>query len=225
MPEFVSVLLPVKNGEFTIKDSISSVLNQSHLNLELIVIINDTTDNTEKVINSINDDRIRIIHSQPGLVSALNAGLREAKYEIIARQDCDDIWFDFKLEKQLSVLKNRNVDILGTQMEINSSSNGKSITNYPINHEECLSWLFEAKNPIGHPSVIFRKKIIDKVGGYWDIFPFAEDMDFWMRSIPFYKLGNCDFIGMRYNHIHNVSYNPKIPQIISHHYRNLYGVK
>ena len=220
----ISVILPSYNSEKTIEVSILSVLNQTYSNLELIVVLNGCTDKTEDVVGRISkeDNRLKVIHSEKGIVPALNTGLRYASGDIIARQDSDDEWYNFKLEKQLEQFA--NCDILGTQIDVNSSG---SITrsNYPLDHNGCVEWLMNSRNPIAHPSVIFKKSILDKVGGYWDIFPLAEDMDFWMRSIPFFKLKNSDFSGMKYNHVHNPKYNCNVPRIVSHHYRNLYGVK
>lgn len=220
----ISVILPAYNSEKTIESSIRSVLNQTYTNFELIVVLNGCSDNTEDIAKTISksDNRIKIHHSEKGIVPALNTGLRYASGDIIARQDADDEWYKFKLEKQIEQFN--NCDILGTQIDI-SSSGIINQSNYPLDHSGCVNWLLNSQNPIAHPSVIFKRSILDKIGGYWDLFPFAEDMDFWLRCIPFFKLKNADFIGMKYNHVHNPKYNSTVPIIVSRHYRSLYGVK
>ena len=220
----ISVILPAYNAERTIEVSIQSVLNQTYSDLELLVVLNGCTDGTDDTVGRIskNDSRVKLLHSEKGIVPALNTGLMHASGDVVARQDGDDEWYPFKLEKQLEQFT--DCDILGTQIDVNSSGNINR-SNYPLDHNGCVGWLLGSQNPIAHPSVIFKRSILNRVGGYWDIFPLAEDMDLWMRCIPFFKLKNTDFVGMKYNHIHNPKYDSNVPRIISHHYRNLYGVK
>lgn len=216
--------MPVYNSESTIEKSVDSVLNQSYKNLEVIVVMNGCTDKTEEIMKGFlkKDKRVKLFYSEKGLVVALNTGLRHATGDIIARQDSDDEWYEFKLEKQLEQFT--DCDILGTQIDIVTSDKINQ-SNYPLSHENCVNWLMQSQNPIAHPSVIFKKNVIDKVGGYWDLFPLAEDMDLWMRCVPFFKIKNSDFVGMKYNHKHNPNYDCRVPRALSSHYRNLYGIK
>lgn len=223
----ISVVIPIRNSASTIEASIQSVLSQGIEDLEILCIINGTTDNTEEVINSIKDSRIRILHSQPGIVPALNEGLRNARGNIIARQDADDIWLPSKLNKQLDFLdKNTEIDVVGTQLDV-VDANGDLIrkTTYPTVHDDMVKSLLTGNNPIGHPSVVFRKRILDRCAGYFDLFHLAEDYDLWIRAIPWYKLANLDETLVTYKHVPNPTYNPQIPQILSSWYRMVYGVK
>lgn len=223
----ISVVIPVRNSEKTVKESIESVINQKEENIEILCIINGTSDNSEKIIQDIKDKRIKILHSEPGIVPALNTGLRHAKGEYIARQDADDVWLEDKLTKQLNFLKsNTNIDILGTQLNVVDKDNNLiRKTNYPINHNQIISNLLIGENSIGHPSVIFKKSVLDKCGGYYDLFPFAEDLDLWTRLIPWFKFANLDEPLVRYKHIPNPNYNPSIPKIVSSWYRMIYNIK
>lgn len=223
----ISVVIPVRNAASTVQESIRSVLTQEIQDLEILCIVNGTTDNTEEVIQDIKDDRIKILRSEPGIVPALNMGLRNCKGDFIARQDADDVWLSNKLKKQLEFFdKNSDVDIVGTQLNV-VDANNKFIrtTNYPIEHSHIISSLLSGENSIGHPSVVFKKKILDKCAGYFDLFPFAEDLDLWSRSIPWYKFANLDEPLVRYKHVPNPNYNPSVPKIVSAWYRMVYGVK
>jgi len=219
----VSVVIPARNSEKTLSQAVNSVLEQSYTNIEVIIAVNASSDNTLEVAKSFNDSRVRVIETQPGIVSALNSCLKISRGKYIARQDADDEWLPEKLVRQIEVLENTNIDILGSQMIVNENNN-RTITKYPLTHNECINWLFTGRNPIGHPSVIFRSSILEKVGGYWEIFPFAEDMDLWMRLLPYARLANLNEPLNIYNHVHNVNYNPMVPVILSRFYSNLYGV-
>lgn len=219
----VSVILPARNAEKTIHDACSSVLTQDFEDLELIVIVNGSNDKTEEVVKSLDDKRVIITASDPGIVPALNTGLRLAKGEIIARQDADDLWYKGKLSQQVSAFDENYADVIGTQMKIVQNNVPDSTTLYPKNHQEILQWFGQFKNPIGHPSVAFRRNIINRIGGYWDYFPLAEDFDLWMRMLPFVKFGNLDFIGVQYNFTLNQNYSHETPVMLIRHYAALYN--
>ena len=224
----ISVIIPVKDAEKTIKASIDSVLAQGINDIEIICVINNCTDDTEKIINQAfsQEKRIKTIRSNSGIVPALNEGIRFSKGEIIARQDADDVWLPNKLENQLKFLeKNKEIDILGTQLNVVDQFNNLiNVTNYPTEHKVITNSLLFGNNSIGHPSVVFKRKILDKCAGYLDLFPMAEDMDLWIRAANWYKLANLSESFVEYRHVHNPKYNPKVPQLLSTWYRMIYGV-
>src|SRR5450830_803139 len=87
----VSVLLPVYNGELYIREAIESILAQTYSNFELIIINDGSSDDSERIINSFLDPRIRYYRQEnQGLPATLNRGIELSKGEIIARQDQDD---------------------------------------------------------------------------------------------------------------------------------------
>ena len=109
----VSVIIPTYNRAHLIKRSALSVLNQTYSNLELIIVDDGSTDNTEKIVKSINDDRVIYI-KQPnqGACAARNNGINHAKGEFIAFHDSDDVWHQDKLEKQLETLRRTKADLV-----------------------------------------------------------------------------------------------------------------
>lgn len=221
----VSVIVPARNSENTLGDSIESVLMQSYEDFELLIIVNNSSDSTLDVAKSYTDKRIKVFESSPGIVPALNVGLQNSKGKYIARQDADDLWYQDKLKFQIERFETGDIDILGTQMCIKEKDKQDIITTYPAFHNDCVTWLINGKNPIGHPTVMMKKTLFDKVGGYWEFFPFAEDLDLWTRSIPHAKFANLDFVGIQYNFVPNQNYNPNVPKILSSYYSSLYGIK
>jgi len=219
MTKKVSVLVPVKNCESTVEKSINSVLEQSFQNFEIVLIDNNCTDNTIELAKDLAKDKIKVFSCpEPGIVPALNFGLQKIQTEFIARQDGDDLWYPQKLEKQIAFLdNNEDIDICGTQIRL-VNSHGKIIDDsfrYPTEDQEIKSWLLMGKNSIAHPSVVFRKSILLRVGGYDDTYPVAEDHHLWLRCIKWFNFANLPDILVDYNSNHNPNYDPKYPLLAS----------
>lgn len=112
----ISVIMPAFNCEKYISKSIDSVLHQTHKNWELIIVNDNSSDNTASIANEYakKDSRIRVINQIPnaGCAQARNLGVSEAKGMYIAFLDSDDVWVAEKLEKQLSLLSKKKAQIV-----------------------------------------------------------------------------------------------------------------
>jgi len=111
MPEknpTVSVIISTYNRAHLIGRAIQSVLNQTYQDFEVIVVDDGSTDNTEEIVKSFNDPRIRYIRHEKnkGAAAARNTGIKAARGKYIAFQDSDDEWLPEKLEKQMKVFEN-----------------------------------------------------------------------------------------------------------------------
>ena len=214
----VSVVIPVKDCANTVERSIKSVINQTYKNLEIIVIDNNCKDDTIKKVKELNDERIKIVDCKvPGIVPALNTGLKLCSGDFIARQDGDDYWHPKKLEKQLALLESSKADICGTQINILNEKLEIVDDNfrYPLRDRPIKSWLLTGKNSIAHPSVVFRKEVLLRVGGYDDSYPIAEDHHMWLRCIRWFNFANISETMVDYTAIHNPGYDPKYPLLSS----------
>jgi len=120
--DLVSVIIPTYNRAHLIKRSIMSVLNQTYSNLELIIVDDGSTDNTEEVVKSIDDNRVIYIkQSNQGACTARNNGINHAKGEFIAFQDSDDAWHEDKLEKQIKCLKETGADLVVCKVQVTNN--------------------------------------------------------------------------------------------------------
>lgn len=101
----VSVVLPTYNRAHLIRRSITSVLAQTYHDLELIIVDDGSTDNTEEVVRAFDDQRIRYLKypENRGVSAARNTGIKAARGSYIAFQDSDDEWLPQKLEKQMEL--------------------------------------------------------------------------------------------------------------------------
>lgn len=127
----VSVIIPTYNRAHIISRAIQSVLDQTYQDLEIIIVDDGSTDNTESVIKSFNDKRIiynKSNNKNKGVASARNIGVKLSRAEYIAFQDSDDVWYPYKLEKIMKVIEDhRNIDFIYSYGKV--IRNGKFIRN------------------------------------------------------------------------------------------------
>src|SRR6056297_2960635 len=111
----VSVIIPTYNRAKTLLRAIDSALAQTIDDLEVVVVDDGSTDNTESVLAAYDDPRVRpVIHeTNQGANVARNTGLEHACGEYVAFLDSDDEWHPAKLERQLAVLEERSSDWIG----------------------------------------------------------------------------------------------------------------
>lgn len=198
----ITVLMPVYNCELYIKQAIDSILNQTFLDFEFIIIDDASTDETLSIIKSYHDSRIKLIEKplNTGYTNSLNYGLSIAKGEYIARMDGDDISFPERFEKQIDFLdKNPDVVVCGSFFKVIGTDKVYAVCE---NHEEIkLAMLQDC--PMGHPTVMMRKKIFREYDLVYDRSKEpAEDYDLWTRLLFCGKLHNLQEVLLNYR-MHN----------------------
>lgn len=111
--EPVSIILPTYNRADKLGDAIGSVLAQNYETFELLVIDDGSTDQTETLINSYEDKRVRYyrMEKNSGQSKARNVGMQMAKYDYLAFEDSDDMWRQGKLEAQMDTMLHADPDI------------------------------------------------------------------------------------------------------------------
>lgn len=186
----ISVLMPVFNCELYIKEAIESILNQTYSNFEFLIIDDASSDQTLSIIKTYDDHRIKLIEKpvNTGLTYSLNIGLSIAKGEYIARMDGDDICLPERFAKQISFLEN-NMDyvLCGTNYKILGMN---IIVQLPQDYDAIKLTLLD-NCCVAHPTVMYRKKTIDKFDLVYDILKEpAEDYDMWVRLISKGKFYN-----------------------------------
>ena len=108
MPELVSIIMPSYNTAKYIEESIKSVLAQTYMNWELLIVDDCSTDNTDEIVQPfLSDKRVKYLKNEKNSGAAIsrNRALREAKGKWIAFLDSDDLWMPEKLEKQIAFMK------------------------------------------------------------------------------------------------------------------------
>jgi len=178
----VSIITPSYNSEKHISEAITSVLNQSYQNWEMLIVDDFSNDNSAEIIETFSkmDKRIKLIRLKENVGSALarNAAIKKAKGRFIAFLDSDDTWFPEKLEKQLTYLKQHNLVLTYSAYEtMDEDSHTINIRNIQetITYKDMLK-----SNHIGNLTGIYDSNYFGKV--YME--PYGhEDYILWLRLI------------------------------------------
>jgi len=186
----ISVIIPVYNGEKTIKQTVESVLNQTFKDFELLIINDGSQDATLEIIQAINDERIQVFSYQNSGVSASrNRALTKAKGEFISFIDADDLWTPNKLELQFKALQDNPQAAVAYSWSdwIDESGqflrSGGHITVNGKAYEKLLlrDFIESGSNPL------IRKQALDEVGCFEQSVTPAEDWDMWLRLAARYE--------------------------------------
>ena len=172
------------NGEKFLIEAITSVLNQTYKNFELIFFNNFSSDKSEIIIKSINDDRIKYYSSNIflELYSARNEAIKKAKGEYITFLDTDDLWENNKLDKQLEFFKNNlSTKILYTNYYIfrNSQKDKKLFLKKKKPSGKITQDLLNS-NKIGINTIMVKRDIFKKYNFKSD-YSIIGDFDFLVR--------------------------------------------
>jgi len=149
MNELVSIITPCYNSEKFLDECISSVLNQSYQNWEMLIVDDNSSDNSCALINSYSkrDDRIKplFLNENLGPAMARNNAITNAKGKYIAFLDSDDIWLPEKLELQINFMKKNNYSFVFSSYSV-ISDDGKP--KYTISVPEKITYKRYLKNTI-----------------------------------------------------------------------------
>jgi glycosyltransferase involved in cell wall biosynthesis len=184
----VSIVLPAYNAAPTIARAIESVRQQTFTDWELVVIDDGSTDKTADIAAVTSDPRVRVLRrDHQGLVAALNAGLASARGALIARLDADDECLPCRLAEQVSMLNEHpDIGVVGCRVEFGGDRASKA--GYALHVDWVNSFFLPElielyrfiESPFAHPSVMFRRALIDRHGGYRSG-NFPEDYELWLR--------------------------------------------
>ena len=179
----VTVLMPVHGDGTFLAETINSVLQQTYRNFKLLIILDRPSSKCRDMVTSfaVRDSRIQAIDSPTsGISSALNEGLKQTADSYIARIDADDLMVNHRIDTQVRYLiKNPKIDLVGSQLQIFGTRIRES-TSYPLSSPR-ISKALRIRNVIAHPSVMYRREVVVKSGGYNSEFNGAEDYDLWLR--------------------------------------------
>jgi glycosyltransferase involved in cell wall biosynthesis len=174
--DLVSVIIPAFNGERFLAEAIGSVFAQRYEPLEVIVVNDGSTDGTG-VVAACFGGRVRyFLQPNRGPAAARNRGLREARGEVIAFNDADDVWATDKLRLQLDRLRRRpQVEVvLGRKCYTRpeKTSDGRTV----------FVPFFEQETALNLNAGLFRRSAFERVGHFDEGLRYAEDWDWFMRA-------------------------------------------
>ena len=173
--ELVSVLLSTYNSEETIEESLFSILNQTYKNLEILIVDDGSTDNTEEICKKfqLNDERILLFSNKKniGLTKSLNSLAQKASGSLIARQDADDVSLPERIEKQIQFMNKKKLDAVTTRSLVKQNNKKRPGISFYIPNK----LLINRKNPFIHGTLIIKENVFKDIGYYDERFYFAQD--------------------------------------------------
>lgn len=193
----VSVIMPVFNSEKYLRKSVRSILDQTWKNIELIVVNDGSTDNTEKILNEISskDSRLKFIYQENKgvrrLAETLNSGLELCTGDYVTMFPSDDVCELDRFESQVKAFEDKEVVLVLSKMNL-IDENGKvtgiaSPSNKEIKSLTDDKELFKSyirRNFISQPTVIFKRSTLINIGGYQQKdYMYAEDYPTQMEFI------------------------------------------
>jgi len=222
----VSVHVLTKNRAALLPLAIESALNQNYTNLEIIIIDNNSTDNTEELVKKYQETDLRIkyfrIVEDFGITKSRNFALSKSTGKYIAILDSDDFWMtQDKIEKQVAFLENNSdYAIIGTDYITVDIDNKKIELEKPIGPSATtdaeIKQKFLLKNQMLHSSVLISKQALQEINGYDESFSIWEDYATFLKIGREHKIANLKDVTTAYRkHGGNVSKNNKIKNLFT----------
>lgn len=191
--ELVSVVIPTYNRALKVIEAIDSVLCQSYPFLEIIVIDDGSTDNTQSLLCDYSGKVTYIYKENGGVSSARNIGIQNSTGDLIAFLDSDDTWVENKIEKQVEWFRQNpeygmvltDVFYVDSSVSIIEKTNRRS--SLPINGFILDDVLLQPS--LIPSSVLVRRAVFDEVGFFDESLKTAEDLDLHLRVAEKHKIG------------------------------------
>lgn len=189
MVPLVSVIIPTYNRAYILPKAIESVINQTYPRIELLVVDDGSTDNTPYIVPKYKLKYIRLPKNF-GPSFARNIGIEQAKGELIAFLDSDDVFVKKKIKKQVDFLEKH------PQYQIVQSDEiwykGTRRINPKKYHEKASKYFLDRAVKlcvVSMSTVLMKREIFKKIGLFDIDFPVCEDYEFWLRVALFYPIG------------------------------------
>lgn len=189
----VSVIMPSYNKEKYIARSITSILNQTYRDFELLIIDDASTDGSVEIIRSFDDERIRFYQNEEnvGMAANRNIGIEKAEGEFIALLDADDISTVDRLEKEVQFLDdNPDIDVVfGAFDEIDENDTVRISYYVPLKNPAFIKARLLVQNVVPNGSSMYRKRFVDRHGiRYSDGCLGMDDYLFWIECSLYGRL-------------------------------------
>ena len=184
----VSIIMPCYNGASYLREAVSSVFKQTYPAVELIVVDDESTDNSRQILAELSTEhvgRMTVLHQQnKGPYPARNLGLKHAKGEFVAFLDADDFWRDDCLEKLHRAIMRDLADLAycGWQ-NIGEGAPGTQPYIPPKYDEDDPVPLFMQGCPWPIHAALVRRDVVNAVGGFSERYFSSMDYDFWLRIL------------------------------------------
>ena len=189
MQTTIAAVIPTFNRASLVSRALDSVMRQTFLPSEIIVVDDGSTDNTENLISEKYRTVAYLKTENKGVSAARNIGIKATKSEWIAFLDSDDEWLPQKLEKQIAKVSNKHSYKIVHCEEI-WIRNGRRV-NPKIKHKKYGGYIFEKCLPlcvISPSAVVIHRDLFQELGYFDETLPACEDYDLWLRICAKYPV-------------------------------------
>jgi len=184
----ITVIMSVYNNDGYLPEAVESILAQTYKAFEFLIIDDASTDESPAILKFFARKDPRIIcffnHENRGLTKNLNSLLKQAKGELIARMDGDDISCPTRFAEEVQVMMNQGADLVWTNAIFVDDAAHEICERYQPSLEDTLARLTDNSrwgNYIVHPSVMFKRQIVLTLGGYDEAYQSGQDGELWSR--------------------------------------------
>ena len=195
-PPRVSFVIPVYNAVDYLEQAVDSARKQTFADVEVVCVDDGSTDGSDALLEFIaaDDGRVRVVRqANSGVAAALNRGVAEARGELVARMDADDVTVPERIAKQVAFLDaHPEVACVGSrQRYIDPAGTVWGESEQPTDHDDIERLLLGGWGAaIQHPSATFRKAAFEAIGGYRKEYESVEDLDLFLRLATVGRLAN-----------------------------------
>jgi len=190
----VSIIIPTYNSGEYILESVDSALSQIYEDKEVIVVDDGSTDRTRTVLDEyVSAGKIRYFYQdRSGVAKARNFGLSQAGGELVAFLDADDVWKIDKLERQIKLFVNSTIGLVYSDMEFFGVGRlvGKRFSDIARLRRGRVIEELIGENFISTSTVVTRRELVNKVGGFDEEFSIGEDYALWLKIA---RIASVDF--------------------------------
>jgi glycosyltransferase involved in cell wall biosynthesis len=196
----VSVFMPVYNAGDYLREAIESILNQTFTEFEFVIVNDGSTDQSESIIRSYADPRIRLVNNPKnlGLIASLNLGLEICQGEYILRMDSDDISLPDRIALQVKFMDdNQRIGLIGSWFEDFGEHIEPKVVRYSSHDVEIrIRHLYQTH--ISHPTAVLRSSVVRQHAISFDSeYVYGEDYNFWVTMSSFSELSNYPAVLVR----------------------------
>ena len=195
MPK-VSVVIPTHNRAELLRSAITSVLNQTFQDFEIVIVDDTSQDHTPHVVNSFGDGRIKYLRHNynKGEGAARNTGVKNAQGEFIAFLDDDDEWLPEKLELQVTLLESSlpTVGCVYTGYSKIEKVSGKLLCQKVLSVRGNILDHLVTENWLSSSTMLLRKECFVKAGLFDERLTFGADYDLWLRIAKYFDFECLD---------------------------------
>jgi len=193
----VSIIIPIYNGSNYMREAIDSAIAQTYKNIEIIVVNDGSTDNTEEIAKSYGDKIKYYKKENGGVASALNLAIKKSKGEYISWLSHDDVYYSYKIKKQIEELsklkkeEQKNTILWSNYSLINEKTEITSVQTFQkIHNEEKLNYpVYPIVKGLLHGcTLLIPKKCFEEIGYFDESLKTTQDYDLWFKMFPKYKL-------------------------------------